>query len=62
MGRLAVILAVAFVVLTPQDLLRIARTVGSSMSDLQRVSDELGQILRDLEALDLEEPAPSRNG
>jgi hypothetical protein len=62
MGRLVVILAAALIVLTPRDFLRIARTLGSILSDLPRVFDEITEILRDMEILESEDPAPSRNG
>ncbi len=60
MGRLMVILAAALIVLTPRDFLRIARTLGAIMADLRRAFADLTEIVRDLEPLESEDPAPSR--
>ncbi len=61
MGRLVVILAAALIVLNPRDFLRIARTLGSILSDLRRGFDDLTETLSDMEPTESEQPAPSRN-
>jgi len=60
MGRLLVILVAALIVLNPRDFLRIARTLGSMLSDLRRGFDNLAETLSDMESTESEDPAPSR--
>ncbi len=54
MGRVAVILAVAIVVLDPRDFRGIARILGAAMSDLRLAFDDLSEIVG-------EEPCEERN-
>lgn len=59
MPELVLIFVIALIVFGPQELPRIARTLGRAMAELRRASDELTDTIRsEVEALEREEPAP----
>lgn len=60
MPELLLIFVIALIVFGPQELPKIARTLGRAMAELRRASDELTETIRsEVESLEREEPAPS---
>lgn len=63
MPELLLIFVIALIVFGPQELPRIARTLGRAMAELRRASDELTETIRsEMETLEREEQAPPPAG